>query len=93
MRIDNLIPEIIELKSNQGFENYEFDPTFIIVMQLASTIGMSFDLKTLFKLMPIDIVEVKLLEILHDLCDLNVFFEFEQDSEFCFESSFLKDVV
>lgn len=62
-------------------------------MQLASTIGMLFNLKTLFKLMPIQISESKLLEMIHDLCDINVFLEFEQDTEFSFESSFMKDVI
>lgn len=75
MKVDNLINEIIELKTKQGIEHFEFDPTYIVILQTASIIGMNFNIKTLTNLLPIDISENKLLEFLLDLSELNIILE------------------
>jgi len=75
MKFDDLINQIIDLKSSQGIENYDFDPTYIVIMQTASIIGMNFNINTLFKLIPVDLQQSKLLHCLHDLSELNVFME------------------
>lgn len=54
---------------------------------------MNFNTNTIKNLLPIDISENKLLEFILDLSELNVFLEYHKNTEFAFESSFMKDVI
>lgn len=89
MKVDNIIHNLSELNPI----DFEFDPTYLIVLHTASIVGINFTLKIVVDLMPISMSSSEVLKILLDLCEINIILEFEQGCEFAFESRFIKDVI